>query len=556
MRESRPPQGRSMCRHGIGWILFLLVLAAEAPASRAAMLSGHVTDAVTAAPVSGASIYGSVLFQPNVSFSATTDADGYYAVDVVDAQYDMSVRADGYVQAFAGAAVSGGPIVVDFALSRPAAISGTVRDHVSGEGIANETVVLNPVDPGNPGGAAQSAPDGSYVIDGVAPGQYSVCVLNAYDVYLDQCYDAMDVPASGIPAYTTVQLGGGEQRTGIDFALDLGSTITGTLQDRYFASPIANKQMTFLLYSSGKDLVVHTAATTGPTGQYALGGIAPGDYYVESGNAGTGVNTFYGFAFFAQKHCAQSCALDDAALIRVPDAGTRTGVDIVLQPGYVVSGKVTDAQSGLGIEGVNVQACELSGLLFTMTAQASTTADGTYVLAHVLGNGATSLYSENTLGYVDLGWPNTPIFGDPYCGGFTGSSPPLADSSGSVANVDFALTPGAAVAGRVTATESPTVGIEASIEAWYDGGNGLTLAWSGITDVNGNYQTSGLQSGVYYVLARKANHDCQLYAGESCVYDGSGLVVAQAVPITLDAAETHAGVDFQFAVEIFQNGFD
>jgi len=538
----------------------LVLLCTVSSASRATTLSGHVTDAGTGNGVAGASVSGVILFSPT-SFLTTTDAGGYYQVNIAAGTYAATASADGYLQANASLNVSADPVVADFVLTRPASVSGTVRVQSSGVGLADETVILTPIDDGTLGGQSVSTDDGSYSITDIQPGHYYACVANPNDGYLDQCFNGMNIPASGISAYTTITLASGDHLTGIDFSLMSGSTITGTLHDSYFQTPIANAPVAFKLISSAQQIVNAIDSTTDANGQFTLQGIAAGDYYLSAGARFVywHPNTYYFPALHGGGDCIPSCTPGPSNLFTVPAGGVASAIDFSLRPGHIVTGKVTDSQSGLGIGGVTVQTCELPGPLFNITATAKTASDGSYTLSHVLGNGVTHAYTANSLGYVDIAWPNTPIYISTFCDTIDGTSLAFGNPQEQLSDIDFALTTGAAITGQVTATEFPGVGVPAQVEVWKDEGGSLSLAWSGLTDMNGNYESNGLQTGTYYVLAYYGLYEeCQVYSGQSCANDGGPPSVdpVSASPLTFDSISTQSGVNLQLAVDIFRNTFE
>jgi hypothetical protein len=509
------------------------------------------------APVANASVSGVKLFAPNVSFSTSTDFDGYYQVDLSDGDYSVTVSASGYIDTTGNLQPNGTPLVVDFALNPPGTISGAVHVHGSGVPVADAVILVTALQPGIAGGQAKTQADGSYEITNLGPGDYKACLSDRNDAYLDQCYSGNDLDASGQIAFTTLSLAPGQAMNGIDFDLHIGSTISGILHDRYFGKPVADAPVYVTVLSSTKGFVTQSFVSTDASGNYVIAGVPAGNYYVASGAfALYGVpNLYYTQAFHAAGECAGPCTIDDATLVAVSE--TATGVDVDLQPGHVLTGKITDAATNLGIAGVRVQACEWVGL-FNVTASTTTEPDGTYTLAHALGNGGTSLFTENRLGYIDNGWPDNPIYGNPFCGAFTGGSPTFTDPNQQLSGVDFALTSGAAIAGRVTAVEYPSIGLIARVRVWQGTDQGLVMVWSGDTDADGNYESSGLQLGTYYVVSRLDDDvQCQVYAGYPC--DGnvsSGIDSLQSTPIILDSDATHTGVDLQFGVSIFANSFD
>ena len=545
-------------RHGAIAVLSLLLPALPAY-SHATTLSGHVTDAATFEAIAGATVSGSKLFS-NVSFQATTDSAGYYQVELIDGTYTVSAKADAYLQANDSANPNGSPLIVDFALKKPAAISGSVRELTSGNALAHAIVLLMPLDQGIVGAEAVSADDGSYSISDLSPGHYRACVANPLDDYIDQCYDGQNLAPSGSIGYTPIALGSGQNLFGVDFSLQTGSAISGTLTDLRFSVPAANSFPRFLLFSSAKVLVAKIDTQPDASGAYSLGGIPAGDYYLaaDANYHYSVVNSYYGFAYHADSPCSGPCTSDDASLVHVPVAGTVSAIDLALPPGHVVTGKISDAQSGLGIAGVTVQTCEMPGLLFAVTAETTTGSDGTYVLAHVVGN-AAHIYTANTLGYVDIAWPDTPIYLSTYCDALDGNTLTFSSADQDLSGIDFALSAGAAISGRVTAAEHPDSGVDARIQVWKSTGGGLSLAWSGTTDSDGYYGSNGLQTGTYYVLAEYDQFtQCQVYLGQSCDTPSGppGVNPAQATAITVDEIATHGGVDLQLNVDIFHGGFD
>jgi len=536
-----------------------LLLPALSPNSHATTLSGHVTDAATVDAIAGATVSGSKLFS-NVSFQTTTDAEGYYQVELIDGPYAVTANASGYLQANDSANASGSPLVLDFALNKPATISGSVRELTSANALSHAIVLLMPLDQGIVGAEAVTADDGAYSISDLSPGHYKACVANPLDDYIDQCYDSQNLAASGSIGYTPIKLDSGQILSGVDFSLQTGSAISGTLTDLRFSVPAANSFPRFLLLSSDKALVAKIDTRTDASGSYSLGGIPAGDYYLAAdANYHYSVpNSYYGLAYHADSPCSGPCTSDDASLVHVPVAGTASAIDLALPPGHVVTGKISDAQSGLGIAGVTVQTCEMPGLLFAVTAETTTGPDGTYALAHVVGN-AAHLYTANTFGYVDIAWPDTPIYLSTYCDALDGSTLTFSSADQDLSGIDFALHSGAAISGRVTASEYPDRGVSARIQIWKSTDDGLSLAWSGTTDSDGYYGSNGLQTGTYYVLAEYDQFlQCQVYLGQSCDTPSGppGVNPAQATAINVDEIATHGGVDLQLNVEIFHGDFD
>jgi hypothetical protein len=114
-------------------------------------ISGVVTDAFTGKPLAG------VLVKASDTLSATTAADGRYAVAGVPESFTLTISAKDYDTASQSLKQQ---VVFDTAL-RPNVLSGKVTDRYSGQPVANATVKV--------GDAlkATTGPDGAYRLEGV-----------------------------------------------------------------------------------------------------------------------------------------------------------------------------------------------------------------------------------------------------------------------------------------------------------------------------------------------------------------------------------------------------
>jgi hypothetical protein len=116
---------------------------------------------------------------------------------------------------------------------------------------------------------------------------------------------------------------------------------------------------------------------------------------------------------------------------------------------------------------------------------------------------------------------------------------PVILQQASTVVIDFALVRSGVIRGRVTAAGAgtPLGGAQVSVS------NGSIYVWSGETDVNGAYATSGpLPSGTYYVSSSSAGYLTQIYRGISCGLTCPALTVGTAV--NLEQGTTRSGIDF------------
>ena len=127
---------------------------------------------------------------------------------------------------------------------------------------------------------------------------------------------------------------------GIDFALDPGGVITGTVRDANMV-PLAN--VSIRVYDTNGEHVED--ASTDASGNYTTGGLVSGTYYVGTENGVGLIDEMYN-----DIRCInQSCDPRIGQLIPVTLGETTAGINFVLQPGGWISGLVTNAATGLPI---------------------------------------------------------------------------------------------------------------------------------------------------------------------------------------------------------------
>jgi hypothetical protein len=114
-------------------------------------VSGTITDAYTGKPLAGA------LVKASDTLSATTTADGHYALSGVPELFRLAVSAQDYEPA---SQTLKQQIVSDLAL-RPNILSGTITDRYSGQPVPNATVKVGDTL------STQTGPDGKYRLEGV-----------------------------------------------------------------------------------------------------------------------------------------------------------------------------------------------------------------------------------------------------------------------------------------------------------------------------------------------------------------------------------------------------
>jgi protocatechuate 3,4-dioxygenase beta subunit len=222
-------------------------------------------------------------------------------------------------------------------------------------------------------GGAPTDSDGTYTIDGLAPGTYRV--VAAAPGFVFEIYDdTIDISLA-----TPVTVTSGATAPDIDFALSTGGGISGQVRDEA-GNPL---QGVFVEASLIEGCCSNGGATTGPDGAYTIDGIAPGSYRVLAFISPTSpAGVFYN----------NTTDLASATPVAVADGAITPSIDFTLPTGGSISGRVTD-ESGNPIEGAPVDAMLFEGCCAFSVA--TTDSDGTYTIAG-LPAGSYRLFASAT----------------------------------------------------------------------------------------------------------------------------------------------------------------
>jgi protocatechuate 3,4-dioxygenase beta subunit len=246
------------------------------------IISGLVTDSVSGTPLAGAIVrLRTGVVNPVVVDSAITAANGAYAIDSVDAgTYSLNATAANHnAKTVAGVVVAAVNVTENIQLlGLPAGIviSGTVTDSVRGTPLAGAIVRLRT---GGVGGGALldsaiAAANGTYSIDSVQPGTYS---LNA--------------TAAGHTAKTVAGIVVGAANLTRNFQLVglPGVDISGNVADSVSGLPLAGAVVRAL-----QGTVLVDSAIVAANGTYTLISVPAGTYTLTANAAGHGTKTLSG----------------------------------------------------------------------------------------------------------------------------------------------------------------------------------------------------------------------------------------------------------------------
>ncbi|MEM1181215.1 MAG: carboxypeptidase-like regulatory domain-containing protein [Acidobacteriota bacterium] len=312
-------------------------------------------------------------------------------------------------------------------------------------------------------------------------------------------------------------------------------SISGTVTEQGSGLPIEDSFIALFDESSG---IVDGAVTDGQ-GDYLLSDLPAGEYFISVESSD------YFDELYDDLPCLPfDCVFTTGTPVVVAEGAIAAGIDFELQTGGVITGRVTEEETGQPID-------SSQGLILVddqnRPLSSRSTTDGVYRYAGL----ATGNY------YVLTSFDNyaDELFDDIPCPtGCIGTMPtPIAVNFGSTTSgIDFQLTRGGEILGRVT-----------------DQTTGEPLANSGVfvyapagwtinaqpTDSDGNFRLAGLGTGHYFVSASAVGYGRKLYESLPCPED-CDVTTGTPVDVIFDA-ET---VDIDFSLEgldlLFADGFE
>jgi len=392
---------------------------------------------------------------------------------------------------------------IDAALVGAGGFSGRVTDAGgTHHGLAGVTVIVNsPSAQG--GGSAMTAPDGSYIVTGLAAAaDYQVCFYphggtggssDAFG-YLDQCYN--NQPTSGTPTPVTVTLGA--TTTGINSALAFAGAVSGTVTD---AGGTHHGLAGIWVNVSSASTGDSGGTTTAADGSYTVTGLPAGtDYQVcfNAKYATGGASDTRGY--LGQCYNNQPTS-GTPTPVSVTLGATRAAANAALVGAGAISGTVTDAGGNHhGLEDVWVQVSSPSTQTSGVVA---TAADGSYTVTGLAAGtdyqvcfSATMVTggSSDALGYVDQCYNNQPLSGTPTLVSVT------LGATRAATNADLAA------AGTLTGTVTDAAGTHHGLaNVWVTVSSASSGDSSGsYTAVDGSYAVAGLAAAADYQVCYHA----------------------------------------------------
>lgn len=450
-------------------------------------------------------------------------------------------------------AVNDDPAAGEPAPDNTGGIAGVVTGEVgSGEttALAGVAVHVYPVDPTGYLDETVELPvpvvtdaNGVYIVEGLAPGSYTVFFEPTQGLYQNQYYNGKALGQNADP----VEVEEGTTTPDINATLVPGAAISGTVLGEaekivdddvplegvwVLADPIGQNG----LYDETRE---GWSAMTDANGQYTIRGLAAGTYSVK----------FYqpeDSNYLSQVYRNKSF-YEAPTPVTLTVGATKQGIDVTLDLGGSISGKVTDETTGTPMALANVfisaEPVNSDGSFdeSRMGSIAVTGEDGVYQIKG-LESGAyiVSFYPD----------PGTNYIPEYYNGSLNGQNvtPVYAMRAKDAGGVDATLKMGGAISGNVrgqVADSISTIPLQnvvvnaipiAETETPYPQG----LGGFAVTDANGDYTINGLVPGTYRVWFGVWSDSAEGYQNE--YYEGTRYL-SNAKPIIVEVGGVQPGID-------------
>ncbi len=509
---------------------------------RMGAIAGTVTDQVTGAPISSATVRIWNAAGQNVRSTSVNGAGEYQAGSLEAGTYYATTDAfDDYLDELyqelpcppsacdptAGAAIevadgatTGG---VDFTLILGAAISGTVTAADGGGAISSgEVYVYDAL--GNRIADPNLDGSGQYRIGGLEAGTYYARTRLFFSTtYVEELFDDLSCPNGGCDPLTgtpiVVALG---DDAGVDFALDRWGEISGQITDAVSSEPISYGRVR--VYDASGTFIATDSADL--TGFYTVDRLAAGSYYVRTYNVSGYLDELY-----EELPCPAECDPTTGTPVEVSLNADTQDIDFTLDREGAVSGFVTSAATGAPLAGIRVEIWNPSGNYVTGS---STDASGLYTVDDL----SPGVYFART---DTSGWDDE-IFDDLPCAGFcdpTVGTPIEVAINATTRHIDFALERSASISGTVThaLTGQPLANVRVRVVRATG-----SSAGSDYTDAAGSYRVDDLPAGTYFAITDGDGYLNEIYDGVPCP---GGCNLALGTPIEVVANSDLTGIDFQ-----------
>jgi hypothetical protein len=404
-------------------------------------------------------------------------------------------------------------------------ISGRVTGVDAPTGLPNTIIQVFDLNADDFGPTTTADASGNYTIN-LPAGNYAVLTNNLLG-YINEIYN--NVPCSAVcdvNLITPITVTNAAV-TGINFVLDPGSRISGNITDSTTLLPIAGVTVYFV---NADAEVFFTSALTDALGNYiSNGGSTTGNVFALTANT-----LGYRNELYDNIHCV-GCDPDDGTPIAVVLGTPKTGINFALERGGLITGNVTNS-SDQPLADVNITVFDSSG---EWVDEVATDASGNYVT----GGLATGTYyvRAEAFGLVDELYDNRACAGG-NCNP-TDGTPISVTAPNPTSNINFVLSPGGTITGRVTAAAGGAP-VEGAFVGFATANANLGGAF---TNAAGDYSQMLPPGTVFAVVANVPGLANQLYNGLPCPAGPSGGWICNTsagTPITITTGANTSNIDF------------
>lgn len=448
---------------------------------------------------------------------------------------------------------------ITMSLRRGGSISGSVTDSATGLPLPYGTLAYL-YDEGGAyleGEAIES--DGTFQFVGLQGGTYYLRSQNAAGYFEEIWQDVAYSYGVDVTTGQAVSVTFGENTPGIDFELDRGFAIRGTLTERLSGEPLVGASV--YVFDSGLN---RRTGYVRSDGTWEVNALVAETYRVLTRH---GRSEFLEHMWQGIDCPIHGCSIPDATPIELGARGDAEDIDLSVIPPARIVGTVRD-ENGVPIVGARVWAANHAGRRGAWneggrgTSGEGTDADGAFVVTGIEG-GQYTVVAEHP-DYVRTAYGSTDYCSEWECGVGSGTTVTVAPSS-EVSGIDFVLPRGGVVEGRVAAKESGA-GLENTILWVYDGDGmpveGLVSGPDGsfrmaAVPLDGDYTVSATFSPAGYIrttwrnmpstFAPNAAPATQTLSGDRITFEGAprGEVAIETIELALDTIEDSRMITFR-----------
>ncbi len=419
-----------------------------------------------------------------------------------------------YVE-YNGTRVFGGSHVV--VGSRPnSAATGIVTDENSGEGVENAEVVAHRIGNVRWSRRVLTDADGNYLLEKLIPGKYVFWAKGKG--YITEYFEE----AQSFKDATPVQITENDTANGVNFTLNHGGVIAGTVYSDFDSLPLAHAHVSVFGRNS-VDTSLKQHSVTDENGNYVIDNLRTGDYLVVADKPG------YQHEFFDD-----AARPDEATAVHVEVPDTTKGIDFGLSMHGAISGRViVDDSTNDPIKGAVVFARDLNNPRLDRDKKVRTNENGEYLLELDPGFYLMGVEAKDY---------NNEFFDDVF-------DPALATPVQVIENehsgdINFALLPFSTMSGVVTDDNGSPIE-RALVFAYPEVGQGHSVKTE--TNKNGEYLLTDLYAGIYFVKAKAKGFHPEFYLDAMSLSDATPVSVGineqvDEIDFTLDAASAIEGI--------------